>query len=85
MMELMTFNKLFLRELCILTKREPSLALEYIGKSPRNASKFYEYTVLSLEPHIWVKPHVYEALGNAIEKWEGISKGFGTDGFTWGV
>lgn len=82
---MISFNRLFLQELCALTKKDAAGGLEYLGKSRDNRSKFYNYSVLSLEPNIWAKPFVYEALGKAISKWVVQKEHTLSADFDWGV
>lgn len=80
-----TFNKIFLQELCRITKMEIDDALVYIGKSKDNRSKFYKYKTFSLEPDIWIKPHIIEALQGTIKQWEVKAVIERENDFSWGV
>ena len=81
----MTFNQLFLTNLCTISKMETDDALRYIGKSPNNRTNFYRYNSFSLEPMYWIKPMVLEALGKTVAEWA-IKTGQQREvPFDWGV
>lgn len=80
-----TFNKMFLQEVCAITKLEVEDALVYIGKSKDNRSKFYKYSTLALDPEVLQKPGVYEALGNTLKHWTTKGRMEKAKDFDWGV
>ena len=68
------FNKLFIEKLMEQTGKSRKECLEYLGKSPANATHFFNYKALALEPEYFAKAYVLDALTSAVQEWAGQQK-----------
>ena len=64
-----TFNKQFIKNLALSKGFNLKEALEYLGRSTENSTKFYNYEALCLKPEILAKKGVLEALENTVADW----------------
>lgn len=64
-----TFNKQFIRNLAVSKGFNLKEALEYLGRSTDNSSKFYNYDTLCLKPESLAKKGVLEALEKTVADW----------------
>lgn len=68
------FNKLFIEKLMEHTGKSRKECLEYIGKSSVNATHFFNYKALALEPEYFAKAYVLDALTLAVQEWSSKAK-----------
>ena len=70
----MTFNKLFIRTLEEVMCLTTSEVFDYLDKSAKNSSQFYNTKTLCLTPDNLAREYVLDALKTTLEAWEKVKR-----------